>query len=170
MLLRGARWAARAQGVFGILFVVLTAVGFSGGITSKGAVSWLVIWTAMALGWFWRARRMGVRIGAEGLIVVRPFDSVTVRWEEVERFSTRPIRSRLWRGEVLQLERRAVGRESAPDPPPVALPTLGVPALARLLGRRLGPADALYGERPVPAGGVLALLDERRLAAAADQR
>jgi hypothetical protein len=158
-LWRGASFQVQVRAAWAVMFVMFTVIGFSGGISAKGLVSWFVLFGLVGLGCEWRARRMGLRITVDGIEAVRPFDTVSLRWEESERFFQRPAAYGLWGDQTFRVQKQRFLGQRVPDGVGMKLPTLGITSQSNPLGRVFGTDDAICGDRRISQDELLASLN-----------
>jgi hypothetical protein len=92
-LYQDARWPTSARIFYGSLLAIVAIPSLVharlSGISPTAALYTALVVAVPAAVCEWRARRMGIVVGAEGLVLVRALNRTFVPWEDIERFERR---------------------------------------------------------------------------------
>lgn len=123
VLYQDARWPGTARLIYGVfiapfwVFLAAELLGARPSGTSEGTIAlWLAFFSLLAAVCEWRARKMGIVVTEDELILVRALNRTRIPWSEIEDF--RPAPYGLWGEARLRVKRR--GRLRAK----IAIPTL----------------------------------------------
>jgi hypothetical protein len=123
VLYQDARWPGTARLIYGVLiapfwvFLVAELLGARHRGTSEGAIALVLAFLSLlAAVCEWRARKMGILITEDDLILIRALNRTRIPWSEIEDFS--PVPYGLWGEARLRVKRRGRLRSK------IAVPTL----------------------------------------------
>ena len=115
----------------------------------------------VALLWEWRARKMGLAIKDEGIVITRVFWSVHLEWSEIESFFTRNAGLGLWDDRTIRVQRKQSVGWKVPVGVGMRLPTLMIFGQTNAISRLLGPCDLICGDQRIPQERVVDFLTEQ---------
>ena len=159
---RGSTWLNQSRCTCAFLLLSIALVRALATTSSPRTLSATAgLLALIALLWEARARRMGLTITHEGLVVTRVARSVHLKWGEIESFFTRNAGLGLWDDRTIRVQRSQSLGWKVPVGVGMRLPTLMIFGQTNAISRLFGPCDLICGQQRIPQERVVDFLTEQ---------